>query len=377
MTGLEYLEWRLARLGQEIDRLGGQVEYDAEDPRRYVRDAAAILERFLQRCTLTRPPAKRTLFGLIEALAQDEVPPTAQEQLHDVRKAANVGKHNARRQMSTLEAGRLIEQARSGVAALGATRIPELARTYTAQYRRRYVIGVYDHLGYGEVEYAIWLAAYPPTGNLGLDPPLIESFQLRYEDEEKAKALLEATGQVVYEKAVPQNVFEALRADGEFTAAWLWEGAHQDLVAAFAPHQHSMDLLPGLLRGDHEQSVLSAAASAAVEMLRPFDWRDLMLKIDTDYGISRRGTVVRVFAERMAQLVAEVPEETVLGGPRWLDWPSFEQATAEAPVRDQDLGIAVLADGTVVVGLETQGHGLIVQILEDEDLMRPEDPLGP
>lgn len=377
MTGAEYLHRRFQRLIDELEMLGGEVEFDAEDPWRFVRDAAAILERWLQRCTLRRPLRDGRLVTLIDALKGEGVPVAAREALHGIRKAANAGKHDASRRMSSLEAERLLEGAQSAIEAIAIAGVPELLAAYSPEYKRRYIIAVYDHFTGGEVEFNIWLAAYPPDPEPppGYDPPQVELFQIRHDDEEAVKESLEATGRIIYEGGVPEDVQKALRADAEFTFAWVWEGSHHDLVTAFAPYQHEMNVIAGLLRGDHAQSVISSVAAAATEMPRPFDWRDLLLKLESEYGVSRRGTEARSLAEGVSRLIKEIPETVQLSGPRWLDGSGYQEAAMTALALDDRLGLAVLQDGTVLVRWDVRGRGIAIEAMSADDLQRPEDPL--
>lgn len=378
MNGADYLKHRIRHLSQEIAALARTAEFDAEDPWRFVRDAAALLERFLQGCTLRYPPADSKLYNLIEALAHEGVSPAVRDDLHAVRRAANAGKHDANRDLTTIEAARLLAAAESAIAALASSGIPEFSAAYRAKYRRQYLIAVYYHYT-GESEFAVFLAAHKPrpTDAIGYGPPIIELFQCDIAADAAIRTSLAELGRAVFDGGVDPAILEALRRDSEFAFAWLWEGGHQDLVAAFAPHQHSMDLIPGLLRGDHGQSVLSSMVSAAVEMARPFDWADLLLKTDADYGVSRRGTLARPIAESVAELVGKVPDSVVLGGPRWLDRDSYALLTQDTLAEDRRLGVAVLQDGTLAVALETHGRGAVIRVLEDEDLIRPDDPLPP
>jgi len=379
MTGAEYLEFRLRHLSDELSRLATEVEFDAEDPWRYVRDAAALLERFLKSCALRRPPSDRKLYNLIEALEFDGVDETIRSDLHAVRVAANAGKHDSSRYLTIIDGVQLVAAATSAVVSLVASGIPELSNQYRAEYRRQYIIGVYDHFASGETEFAVFLAAYPPqpTDHIGYGPPIIESFQCQYSAENAIRDALERTGRAVFNGGVSKDVETALRQDDEFAFAWLWEGGHQDLVAAFAPHQHLMDLIPGLLRGDHFESVLSSTISAAVEVARPFEWADLILKTSADYGISRQGTHTLPIAEAVAELVASVSEEVVLGGPRWFDAARFNLLMDDAIVVSNKIPVAVLADGTLAVLLQTHGHGVTLHVMEDRDMVRPKDPLPP
>jgi hypothetical protein len=100
-------------------------------------------------------------------------------------------------------------------------------------------------------------------------------------------------------------------------------------------------------------------------------------KARTDYGISRRGTLVVPIAQSVAEIVAAVPEAVTLGGPRWLDPRAFTTATKSTLSRNDRLGVAVLVDGTLAVKLETRGRGLEIRVLKDADLIRPDDPLAP
>jgi hypothetical protein len=373
MTGREYLASRLERHIRELDELARASEFDAEDPWRYVRDAAALLERFLQNCTLRRYPRDPKLFNLINALEFDSVDAGSRQALHAVRDLANKAKHDATRLISTGDARRLLIDASNAIAGVAQAGVPEFLKPYQPRYVRRYVIGGQDHLTGGEVELFIWLAAFPPDARVavGADPNPVEIFQIAHRDEEALKVDLAAVGHLDEQPALEPHVRDGLEREMDLSFAWTWEGAHGDLMRTVAKAQHSMALIPGLLRGDDPASVRSAIAAALVELPRPLDWKDVVLKIELDYGISRRGTESMSAAKAAATFVATIPERLILTGPRWLPRDQFEQATSDGYRANRAIDIGATASGVIIVPVDTRGYGLSLRVMTAEDLERP------
>jgi len=369
------LEQRFARLIEELDALARTAEFDEEDPLRFVRDAAALWERSLKRCTLTAPPKNPTLNNLIDATASDGVDAATRAAMHELRRAANQGKHDPSRLIGSAEARRLIQASTPALGQLDAAGVPELATTAAFGQRRRYLIAVYDHYHTGETEYDVYLVGHAPSRTEFRIPIAVETFSVNFavKPEPIIKAQLAATGEATFTEREGADFWKALNED-DFVAAWEWEGSHRDLVTAFAPHQWHADVLPGLSRADHVPSVISAAALALVEIARPASWKDVLWKMSTDFGIWRRGTVVEEIARAAVSIVGGTVDRD-LYGPRWVA-KDDAMAMAAATQRFERDGFVLGIDGqgVVVVGFDLGLRGVSIEVLDASDLERPPDP---
>lgn len=376
MTAAERLEQRLRALLEELTLLASQAEFEEEDPFRFVRDAAAIWERTLKSCTLSSPPTNPTLNNLIHQLEYDGVSADIRNALHAVRSAANKGKHDPIRLISTREARELLVATLPAPAALEQAGVPEMSAPAQFGQRRRYVIAVYDHFVSGETEFSIWLEGHPPreaTAIIG--PSAVEIFSIRHNAEDEVKRKLSDSGDAQFKNAVAPDIATALHSDSEFFQAWSWEGSHRELVRCFAPHQWNLEVTAGLARADHVPSALSAAAMALVDTSRPADWPDLLWKMSAEFGIWRRGTQ----AEPVARLAADLLGGQVdrpLWGPRWASGQNALELIGAATYSELDgcvLGITV--EDVVVVGLDVRPRGISIEVMKDDALRRPDDPL--
>lgn len=357
MTGEEYLVSRLQQLRAEA-RLLAEDEYDPEEMWRFVRDAAALLERFLQAATLSQPPKNTKLFHLIEALEHEAVSASSRTALHEVRTAANEGKHDASIDTSYRLVDQQLEAAEKATEELSRVGIPEVAGAYEPPYRRRFLIAVYDHLTGGESEFYVWAAGQEPRG-AGLGGPReVETFQFEFRDEASVRAALERTGDLHFGDVEPEIV-EALRQDAEYTESGYWEGTYRDLVGACAPHQHDLDLLPGLARHDQEGPVAAALAMTVVDLLQPVPAPaarpaedELLAHAAMQYAVKRTTPATAHLAPVFTRFIAELPDQpTMLSGPRWLNSDRFDREAESAVHRDDALGIALLPDGTLLFKL--------------------------
>ncbi len=234
-----------------------------------------------------------------------------------------------------------------------------MAGVYEPPYRRRFLIAVYDHLTGGESEFYVWTAGQEPRGaDLTNGPREVETFQFKFRDEASVRAALERTGDLHFGDVEPEIV-EALRQDAEYTESGYWEGTYRDLVSACAPHQHDLDLLPGLARHDQGGPVAAALAMTVVDLLqplpppsaRPVD-EELLAHAAIHYAVKRTSPVTAHLAPAFAHFIAELPDQpTMLSGPRWLNPDRFDQEAGRAMSRDDTLGIALLADGTLLFKL--------------------------
>jgi hypothetical protein len=357
MTGEEYLVSRLRQLRGEA-RLLAEDEHDAEEMWRFVRDAAALFERFFQAATLSQPPKNTKLFHLIEALEHEGVSDSSRTALHDVREAANDGKHDASIDTSYRQVDQQLAAAEEAIGELSRLGIPEVAGPYEPPYRRRFLIAVYDHLTGGESEFYVWPAGQEPRGTGLGGPRQVETFQFEFRDEANVRAALERTGDLHFGDVEPEIV-EALKQDAEYTESGYWEGTYRDLVNSCAPHQHDLDLLPGFARHDQEGPVAAALAMTVVDLLqpapppsaRPAD-DELLAHAAMHYAVKRTTPATAHLAPLFAQFIAELPDQpTMLSGPRWLNSDRFNREAESAVHRDDALGIALLADGTLLFKL--------------------------
>lgn len=375
MKAGEKLEAQFASLIRELDQTSRGTEFEEEDPFRFVRDAAALWERTLKRCTLTTPPRDPSLNNLIDALQFDNVDQGTRSALHRLRRAANQGKHDPASTISTAVAGQLIEATMPALGQLEASGVRELAATAKFDQRRRYVVEVIDHYASGETEYGVYLIGNAPDATQFMMPSAIEKFAVKFGAEDSIKAQLVATGHASFAEKTGEAFTNALD-EGDFIARWDWEGNHRDLVAAFAPHQWHVELIPGLSRADHIPSVISAAALALVDIARPADWKDLVWKMSTDFGIWRRGTVVERLARAAIELVGGSLDRS-LYGPRWISRQDALEIASPNPRLEVD-GFVLVVDerDVVVVGIDLGRRGFSISVLGEEDLRRPDDPLS-
>ena len=356
--------------------VSSQAEFEEEDPFRFVRDAAAMWERTLKTCTLSSPPVNPTLNNLIDQLEHDGVSARVRNALHAVRRAANKGKHDPTRLIPSREARELLDAVLPAPAELEQAGIPEMAAPAQFGQRRRYLVGVYDHLASGETAFSIWLEGHAPREPTGIiSPTAVEIFSIEYHAEDEVKHKLVNAGDAQFADSVAADTGTALKSDSEFFQAWSWEGSHRELVRCFAPHQWNLDLIAGLARADHVPSVISAASMALVDTSRPADWKDLLWKMSSEFGIWRRGTRAEPLARMAADLVGgrvEIP----LWGPRWASGPSALELIGGGPSFEFDgCMLGITPEHVVVVGLDVRPRGISVRIMDDEAQRRPADPL--
>jgi hypothetical protein len=354
VTGEQYLTSRLQQLRGEANALS-EEEFDPEEMWRFGRDAAAMFERFLQGASLSQPPSNTKLFHLVNALEHDGVAETDRQRIHAIRKAANDGKHDPAADMSYGTIDKLLAGGEKAVAAMATAGVPGVVGEFVPPYRRRFMIAVYDHLTGGESEFYVWLAGNEPrmVGAGRLAPHEIESFQFKFSDEEHVRRALDATGDLAW-GSVPDLTIEALKEDSEFTEAGYWEGAYRDLVAACAPHQHNMELLPGLARHEQVGPVVAALAMSAVDLMkaggtRP-DAEALLAQAAVAYAIRRTSRATTNVAPAVAAFLTTLPSTVDrLLGPRFLGKARFAEGAEAAVSTDADLGFAVDANGWLLV----------------------------
>jgi hypothetical protein len=217
------------------------------------------------------------------------------------------------------------------------------------------MIAVYDHLAGGESEFYVWLAGNEPhpAGAGRLAPREIETFQFEYSNEKHIREALEATGALTW-GSVADPIVQALKEDPEFTEAGYWDGSYRDLVAACAPHQHNMDLLPGLARHEHAGPVVASLAMSAVHLMTPGgrrpDVEGLLAQVSAAYAIRRNSRATGKFAPAVAAFLAALPPTVDrLRGPRFLGGSRFAEAAKVAASADADLGFAVDDNGWLLV----------------------------
>jgi len=367
------IEGRLRRLIQELDRATECTEFEDEDVFRFVRDAAALWERTLKRCTLSSPPSDPSLCNLTNALEFNGIDVDHRNALHELRKAANKGKHDADAALTAARARSLIETTIPTLALLESEGVAELAAIAEFNQRRRYVIDVFDHYTGGDTEYVVYLVASAPGGDPVLAPEPVELFAVRFGVEEAIKERLADTGHAIFTNAgaeLPTAV-----GGGDYIARWKWEGTHRDLVAAFAPYQWNAELIAGLSRADHYSSVISAVALAMVDVARPAQWQDLLWKMSTDFGIWRRGTIAAEVAQAAVALCGGQIAQTYYG-PRWLHRNDvLASVPAERKIEGNGFVLGVDEHQVVLVGLDLRMRGVSISVLGEEDLRRPKDPL--
>jgi hypothetical protein len=231
MTGGDYLKSRFREFLAEAEELASH-EFDAEQMSRFVRDAAALFERFFKRMRLTRPPADPSLNNLINALKHEGVTAPERAKLHRVRTAANEAKHDPSRLVTYADVALILAGAIEAVDALAQHGIAEIVDHHVPRYRRRFLLALWDHLAAGESEMYVWPAVNVRQSETGvLIPSEMESFQFRYADEEKALQQLNAAGDLHWE-GVGEPTLSALRGVGDFARAGHWEGEYRDLIAA-------------------------------------------------------------------------------------------------------------------------------------------------
>jgi hypothetical protein len=216
------------------------------------------------------------------------------------------------------------------------------------------LIAVYDHPTGGESEFYIWPCGMEPRGETLIGPPAIETFQFQFRDEEAVRQALAATGDLRFGD-VDADIVAALKQDSEFTECGYWEGSYRDLVRACAPHQHEIELLPGLARHDHKRPVAAALAMTVVDLSQPLPPQnkrpsamDLLAHAAMQYAVRRRTPVAEQLARAVGQFVAELPDEVLqLSGPRFVKHERYAIEKRAALHSDDVLGFAVLPDCTL------------------------------
>ncbi|WP_354337523.1 hypothetical protein [Variovorax paradoxus] len=357
---------------EELDRATEGLEFEDEDVFRFVRDAAALWERTLKGCTLSRPPSEPHLYNLTNALEFNGVDALHREALHELRKAANKGKHDADATLTVARARSLIEATIPALAQLESTGIVELIAIAQFNQRRRYVIDVFDHYTTGDTEYAVYLIASAPGAHPVLAPEPVELFGVKFGVEEEIKKRLADSGHAVFANA--SSELPAFVSD-DYIGRWEWEGTHRDLVAAFAAYQWNAELIAGLSRADNYPSVISAAALAMVDVARPAQWQDLLWKMSADFGIWRRGTLAAKVAQAVVSLCGGQITD-IYYGPRWLDRDNVISSTpAERRFEGNGFVLGIDEHQVVLVGLDLRMRGISFSVREEKELWRPEDPL--
>lgn len=366
------IEGRLGRLIQELDRATECIEYEDDDVLRFVRDAAALWERTLKRCTLSSPPSDPSLFNLTNALEFNGIDVDGRNALHELRKAANKAKHDADASLTAARARSLIEATIPTLVLLEAAGVVELAAVAEFNQRRRYIIDVFDDYAGGDTEYIVYLVASAPGVDPVLAPEPVELFAVEFGVEEAIKERLANTGHATFTNA--GAVLSASAGGGDYIGRWNWEGTHRDLVAALAPYQWNADLIPGLSRADHYSSVISAVALAMVDVARPAQWKDLLWKMSTDFGIWRRGTIAAEVAQAAVGLCGGQISQ-IYHGPRWLDRNDvLASVPPERRFEANGFVLGIDEHQVVLVGLDLRMRGVSISVLGEEDLRRPKDP---
>ena len=367
------IESRLRRLIQELDRATECTEFEDEDVFRFVRDAAALWERTLKRCALSSPPNDQSLCNLTNALEFNGIDVDHRNALHELRKAANKGKHDADASLTAARARSLIEATIPTLGLLESEGVAELAAVAEFNQRRRYIIDVFDHYTGGDTEYVVYLVASAPGADPVLAPEPVELFAVRFGVEEAIKERLADTGHAIFTN-VDAGLPAAAGGD-DYIGRWEWEGTHRDLITTFAPYQWNADLIAGLSRSDHYSSVISAAALAMVDVARPAQWQDLLWKMSTDFGIWRRGTIAVEVAQAAVALCGGQIMQTYYG-PRWLNRNDvLASVPAERKFEGNSFVLGVDEHHVVLVGLDLRMRGISISVLGEEELRRPKDPL--
>ena len=366
------IEVRLSRLLFELERETENAEFEDDDLFRYVRDAAALWERSLKKCSLARYPNGPSLFNLTNALEFNGVGEVERAYLHALRIAANKGKHVSHATMNASVARSLIKNTAVTLSQLAATGIGELAVPQEFNQRRLYLVDVFDHYVHGDIEYQIYLNGGGPRDDDFLAPVPIERFTVKFGAEEQLKQKLADSGHAVFRN--PDAKLPEYPSD-DYIGRWEWEGTHRDLLRAFVPYQWEAGLLPGLSRGDWGPSVLSAAALALVDVARPATWEDVLWKMSQEFGIWRRGTVAKEIAQGVTALCGGQVTESYYG-PRWLSRATvISECARERRIQANGFILGIDKNNVLLVGLDLTRRGVSVRTLSDADLLRPDDPL--
>jgi hypothetical protein len=354
MTTQDYLKSRIRDLLDEADELAADG-FDPEEMSRFVRDAAAMFERFLKQARLKRPPAKLNLYDLIEALRYEGVAGTELRKLHDVRDKANEGKHDPTVLITHQDVRRTLQGAIEAIDALAAARLPDVLAPRVPQFRHRFLIAAWDHYVSNETELLVWPAVKLDSPAGRIEPAPIDSFQLIHKDEASLRSQLDSAGS--RHEDVDPVTLNVLRAESDFAWAAHWEGEYRDLVAICSSVQHDLDLLPGLARADDSRSVSAALAMSAVD-LDPGDGsvpnaNDLLAHAATVYGIRRQSGATSRLTPAFEDFLATASKDVAhpLGGPRFLGRDSFLTDSKSAVHRSFDIGVALLQDGMMLCDL--------------------------
>jgi hypothetical protein len=319
-------------------------DFDAEELLSYVRESAAHIERFVKRLSFV-PASGHRLVDYINELQSRGLPSGATDDLHEIRKAANLGKHDPGAAFDVGDVRRLVRRARQAVESVGVSgSAPGADAPEPAGLPRTYAILVADYPTGGEVDYEI--------GFLLDDGRLVQldRYQLRYRDEEEVLARLRSTGALDQSPntAPCELVRSSMKGSEEFSGIWLYDGDLRDVVAAFAPNQHS-EAIEDLQRQADVTAVRAAAAMAAVDLgSHEATEGDLIATMRSRYAIE--GRAADAIAAGVAALVGAVGLAR-LEGPRFVSRRRYELAVARAAARDDRLGIAIMEGGDVFVDI--------------------------
>jgi Domain of unknown function (DUF4145) len=311
-----------------------------------VREAAANLERFAKRLRVGSTP-KTTLYELINELSSRGLPLSDADALHELRMAANLGKHDSAKAVTLDDALLILVAARSAVSRIGVVgTAPGADEPVLDGQSRQFAVAVFDYPTHGEVEYQVFVLL-----NDGQILP-VDAYQAQFNSEQEIKAALKDRGSLD-ENPTDEGVKayrRLMRGSSELSYVWTFEGSLGDLSRAFAPRQHS-EALSFLRRGSDSQEVRTAVCLAAVDLglERAGDPENLIDRMINHYAIPL-GSLGRVPTE-MSALARCASQNGVaeFQGPRVLSPAAFRLVASDALCFSEVLEIAINAGGSIAV----------------------------
>ncbi|GEM_PF-4521037 len=319
-------------------------DLDSEELLTYVREGAAHIERFVKQLAIT--PSGGRLYDYINELGALGLPDPAAESLHTIRKAANLGKHDAAAALTLQQVLQTVEDARDAVAEVGVTgSAPGCDAAESPRPPRTFTVLLADYPTGGEVDYEV--CTLLDDGRI----VTLDHYQLRFDDEEAVVAALATSGRLDRDPSTEPvaRLRAMLEGSSELSGIWQYDGDLRDIVKAFGSYQHS-EAIPDLQRDASVAAVRSAIVMAIVDLGGAASTAAETVVNELNERYAMRGPLAESLAARVAQLVVDSRVAT-LDGPRFVSHRRFEVAAARAVARDLDLGIAITGDGVVFVDM--------------------------
>ncbi|MDJ0347385.1 hypothetical protein QMK19_40145 [Streptomyces sp. H10-C2] len=356
-----------------------------------IREAAALLERFLKSLRLEKPSAN--LFALINSLASAALGPQSISALHALRRAANASKHEPGFLLRPREASKILGDAAMALGELSRLR-HVLDEEYAITDRRTFAVlpSYYLHGGPPGGEAAYSIALLVPDGRL----ISVDSYQIDAICEGDALEILGGLGELDTDPLggslkdprelgdlraeplgyspeelgqhgelqiePPANPLEALRrrlvmvpvgdsriTDSEYWGGWTYIGRLRDFVSAFAHLQHDLAVEGQRRRSTRSQK--AAIAMALVDLGGLAAVESKLLSCVTDDFALDESPQLRGFVHEAAALAERSIRGSVgnFSGPRIIGTDAFPRASHGAFKSSSVSWLAIQAGGTVVL----------------------------